>query len=207
MAQDQDRRPDERLIEDYLDGDPSVFRMLMDRHHDDLMRFLTRLMGSVSSAEDVFQETFLQVHTSLDRFDTERRFKPWLYTIAANKGRDALRRRKRRKAVSLSTPVGASPEGGELIDLLSGDFEGPGDLDADDRSHRVQHAINRMSSLQREVLLLAYFQQLSYAQLSDLLEVPLGTIKSRLHSAVASFAKHWEAVNQEMDARIAQDGA
>ena len=82
--------------------DRSAFRALITRYHEDLMRFLTRFLGSRAAAEDVFQETFLQVHLSADTFDLDRRFKPWLFTIAANKARDHHRKHARRSALSLS---------------------------------------------------------------------------------------------------------
>ena len=79
--------PDERLFEQYRAGALDAFRQLVERYRNDLVRFLYRLTGSAHAAEDVFQDTFLQVHTSAASFDTSRRFKPWLFTIAANKGR------------------------------------------------------------------------------------------------------------------------
>ena len=97
---------DEQLVKALRAGDESAFRTLVTRHHDDLIRFLTRLVGDRTAAEDVFQDTFLQVYISADTFDVSRRFRPWLFTIAANKGRDYLRRKGRRRMVELSAPVG-----------------------------------------------------------------------------------------------------
>jgi len=97
------KRTDEQLLEDYRGGDAEAFRLLISRHHDDLLRFLIRLTGDRQAADDVFQEAFLQVHISADSFDPTRRFKPWLFTIAANKARDLLRKRVRRQE-SISQP-------------------------------------------------------------------------------------------------------
>src|SRR5205085_11705613 len=96
---------DEQLVQRYRSGEPAAFEELVRRHHDDLIRFLIRLSGNRAVAEDAFQETFLQVHLSLDTFDATRRFKPWLFTIAANKARDALRRSARRRTLDLSAPI------------------------------------------------------------------------------------------------------
>lgn len=186
-------RTDEELVEDYLAGDADAFRALIERYHDPLFRFLFRLMGNRQAAEDVFQDTFLQIHQSLDTFDSSRRFKPWLFTIAANKGRDAHRRQQRRSAVSLSQRASDGP-GGALVDLLAVDLAEPGaQLESEERSAMVQRAIDGLSPRLREILLMAYFQKLSYQQLSDMLDIPLGTVKSRLHAAVAAFAKAWQA--------------
>lgn len=199
-------RTDEELVADYLDGDTSSFRALIERYHDPLIRFLNRLMGDRAAAEDVFQDTFLQVHQSIATFDATRRFKPWLFTIAANKGRDALRKNQRRSTVSLSASVGGSDgEGRSFVDLMAIDLPGPGsEIEAEEQSVMVQRAIDAMSPRLKEVLLLAYYQKLTYQQIADLFGVPIGTIKSRLHSAVASFATKWQ---EQVDAARAQSEA
>lgn len=194
---------DEQLFGRYRQGDTDALRTLILRYEGDLFRFLYRLLGDKAAAEDVFQETFLQVHVSQDTFDAERRFRPWVFTIAANKGRDFLRRKGRRFAVELSAPVGggADGEGGggaTFVDLLSIDVPAPdASMDREDRERLVQRALGGMSPTLREVLLLAYFQRLSYAQIADDLGIPLGTVKSRLHAAVASFARNWERVSRD----------
>ena len=189
---------DERLFEQYRAGDLDAFRQLVERYRNDLTRFLYRLTGSAHAAEDVFQDTFLQVHTSAASFDTSRRFKPWLFTIAANKGRDYLRKKGRRPASELNAPIASDSEGTMFIDLLEVDVPAPDSgLERQELERLVQDAVQRLSPTLREILLLAYFQRLSYAQIADDLEIPLGTVKSRLHAAVASFAKHWKAVMHE----------
>ena len=90
-----DDRTDEELLALHRTGHPQAFRTLMGRYRDDLLRFLIRFMGDRQAAEDVFQESFFQVHLSADTFDETRRFKPWLFTIAANKGRDHHRKNAR----------------------------------------------------------------------------------------------------------------
>ena len=115
-------RSDEELLVAYRSGETEAFAILVDRYRNELVHFLQRFLGSRAAADDVFQDAFLQVHLSADSFDADRRFKPWLYTIAANKARDFHRRRRRRAAVSLSSPVGGA-DGREtsLVDLLAGD--------------------------------------------------------------------------------------
>lgn len=189
---------DERLFEQYRAGDLDAFRQLVERYRNDLARFLYRLTGSAHAAEDVFQDTFLQVHNSAASFDTSRRFKPWLFTIAANKGRDYLRKKGRRPASELDAPVARDGEGTTFIDLLEVEVPPPdAGLEREELELLVQDAVQRLTPTLREILLLAYFQRLSYAQIADDLEIPLGTVKSRLHAAVASFAKHWKAVMHE----------
>lgn len=191
------QRSDENLLADYRNGKADALRTLIERHHEDLLRFLIRLTGDRQAAEDVFQEAFLQVHISADTFDPTRRFKPWLFTIAANKARDMLRKKVRRQEVDLSAPIGprGNDEGQTFVDLMQVDVPAPdAALDARERDEQVQRALDRLSLPLREILLLAYFQKLSYAQIAEDLDIPLGTVKSRLHAAVAAFARQWAAV-------------
>ncbi|MEM8836032.1 MAG: RNA polymerase sigma factor [Planctomycetota bacterium] len=191
-------RSDETLVEDYLDGDAGAFRVLIDRHHDPLMGFLYRMMGGWPAADDAFQETWVQVHHSLESFDTSRTFRPWLFTIAANKARDLLRKAGRRPAVSLHTPLQAGGDSGDLVDLIEGSSVSPtAAMDREDLSERVQRAVQSIPPRLREILLLAYFQKMPYAQMADALGIPVGTVKSRLHAAVAAFAKAWAALESE----------
>lgn len=196
-------RSDEQLLSDYrARGDRGAFRSLIERHHDDLLRFLRRLTGDHQLAEDIFQDAFLQVHLSAHTFDTSRAFRPWLFTIAANKARDQLRKRTRRAELELSAPAGGdSDRPATFVDLMEIDVPGPdaAALEAE-RDAAVQRAIERLSLPLREILLLAYFQRLSYAQIADELGIPLGTVKSRLHAAVAAFARAWRAT-QDTDSR------
>lgn len=183
-------------------GGREAIRTIIDRHLDDLMRFLTRLVGDRTGAEDVFQETFLQIHHSAGTFDVTRRFRPWLFTIAANKARDYLRRTGRRRMLELSAPVspghGGAGNGGEgegvaeFIDLMEVDVPPPDEASQrEELNARVQRAVDDLPPSLKEILLLAYFQRLSYAQIAEDLHIPLGTVKSRLHAAVAAFAKRW----------------
>lgn len=189
---------DEAVFERFQDGDASAYRTLIERYHDDLLRFLTRLVGDRAAAEDLFQETFLQIHQSAHTFDTERRFRPWLFTIAANKGRDHLRKRMRQRTVELSAPLRGSDGAASFVDLLEVDVPSPdAAMDAVERDQLVQTALSRLQPALREVLLLAYFQRLSYQQIAEDLGIPLGTVKSRMHAAVAAFARAWQAVTRE----------
>ncbi len=202
LTEENGRLTDEALFLRFREtGDTEAYGELIDRYHDDLLRFLYRMLGDRQGAEDVFQEAFLQAHLSSASFDKNRTFRPWLFTIAANKARDMLRKKGRRKTAELSAPIGAgNGRDTSFVDLMGSDSPAPDErLSIEERDRQVQKVLNNMSPTLREVLLLAYFQRLSYAQIADELGIPLGTVKSRLHAAVASFGRGWQTLHQEED--------
>src|ERR1051326_5945787 len=158
-----------------------------------------------TAAEDVFQETFLQVHQSAAQFDLQRRFRPWLFTIAANKARDLIRSQARRPTNPLQASINAGDEeSGEFIDLMSAASSVPGEpLERQELQEQVQKTVMGMPDHLREILLLSYFHQFPYKQISEILDIPLGTVKSRLHAAVAHFADRWRATNQSRSTGVA----
>jgi RNA polymerase sigma-70 factor, ECF subfamily len=190
---------DEQLLSDYRKGDRAAFAALVGRYQRELYHFLVRFLGNRASAEDVFQETFLQVHQSAEQFDLQRRFRPWLFTIAANKARDLIRSQARRPTNPLQASINSSDdESGEFIDLMRSAVDLPeAPLEKAELQQLVQSAVQTMPEHLREILLLSYFHQFPYKQISDILDIPLGTVKSRLHSAVAFFADRWRAANKD----------
>lgn len=189
-------RSDEQLVLAYRRGDRSSFAALIARYERELFHFLVRFMGDRAAAEDMFQETFLQVHQSAAGFDTDRRFRPWLFTIAANKARDMMRSNARRAMSPLQASIGrgSDDDGGEFIDLMQSDSPPPDDpLLRQELQARVQSTVMGMPPHLREILLLSYFHQFPYKQIGEILDIPLGTVKSRLHAAVAHFANQWRS--------------
>lgn len=184
---------DSELIAAHRTGDPDAFETLVRRYRPELLPFLIRFAGGRAAGEDVFQDTFLQIHLSADSFDVTKRFKPWLYTIASNKARDFLRKKKRRYTVPLSAGVGQDGDGPAFVDLMDSGLPRPADIAADrDIAERVRETVDDLPDHLREVLLLAYFQHFAYREIAEMLSIPLGTVKSRLHAAVGTFAQNWK---------------
>lgn len=178
---------DEHLLAEFLAGRRTAFDALVQRYASDLFTFVARFVGSGSTADDVVQETFLQVYQSAGGFDPQRRFKPWLFAIAANKARDHLRSRARRRELSVEG-TGDDPQPG-LAEFLADDSSAPDDVVADDEQREIVRAvIAQMPDHLREILILGYYQRFPYQEIADTLDIPLGTVKSRLHAAVAHFA-------------------
>ena len=194
---------DEQLLENYRKGEGEAFECLIRRYERELYNFLLRFLGKSAWAEDVFQETFLQVHLSVGAFDTGRRFRPWLYTIAANKARDLLRKQARRPTVQLTAAADSDNDDASLWDSLLRDEDTPDRImDRHQQRDKVREIVAEMPEAYREILILAYFKQLAYKEMAEVLGIPLGTVKSRLHSAVASFAQRYR---REVEESLVED--
>ncbi|MGA3066941.1 MAG: RNA polymerase sigma factor [Tepidisphaeraceae bacterium] len=198
LPQDPSQLSDEVLFAAYRKGDQPSFTRLLERYQRELFHFLVRFLGDRASAEDIFQETFLQVHQSAHQFDPQRRFRPWLFTIAANKARDLIRSQSRRPANPLQASIHqGDDESGEFIDLITSAQGLPDEpMQLKETQQQVQRIVAGMPENLREILLLSYFHQFPYKQISQMLGIPLGTVKSRLHTAVATFADLWKKSNQ-----------
>ena len=194
-AQDSEYVSDEQLLLRYTQGQVQAFEQLVERYRPELYRFLRRFVGDAALAEDVFQEAFLQLHLSAGGFDMSRRLKPWLFTIAANKARDALRSRFRHRASELDAQVwGGESEAARFVDLMPADVPSPGATVLNqEAAANVQSIVQEMPVALRTVLVLSYFHDLAYREIAEILDVPLGTVKSRLHIAVKEFARRWKA--------------
>lgn len=144
-------------------------------------------------AEDVFQDTFLKVHEKIGQYQAGRPARPWLYTIATHQAVDALRRAKRRQGASLDQSRDRSGEGSDgarMGDLIESREESPTDrLDRQEQADALNRAIDSLPDLYREVLILAYFQEMKYQEIADVLGLPLGTVKSRMHAAVGKLSE------------------
>ena len=189
---------DEVLLQRHLEGDGEAFAALVKRYRRELYNVLARFTGEAALAEDVFQEAFLQLHISAGAFDPTRRLKPWLFTIAANKARDAMRSRSRRRAAPLDANIAGSEGEVAYVDLMPADVPQPIESLMNLETRRaVQTIVNQMPDNFRTVLLLSYFHDFAYKDIAEMLSVPLGTVKSRLHAAVKHFAKRWKAVAEQ----------
>jgi RNA polymerase sigma-70 factor, ECF subfamily len=195
MVSMSDKPSDAELLARYAAGDESAFREIVNRYKDGLYMFLRRFLRQQDLIDDVFQYTFIQLFNSRESFDVDRALRPWLFTIAANKAKGALRKQRRNATVSIGTM--ADSEEMSFDDVLNGlicDDEMPYEqLEDNETAVLVRRIIANMPDNLREILILAYFEKFSYKQMTEILRIPIGTVKSRLHAAVARFAKEWKA--------------
>lgn len=187
---------DEDLLGAFRRGQRDAFGVLVRRYQRELFGYLRRYLGDDHLADDVFQNTFLQVYVKCDQYEAGRPVRPWLYTIATNQAVDALRRNGRHPTTSLDQTVREAGDGEvrSLIELLEANAAGPLDhVQGEERRVLVRAAVDQLPDFLRQVVVLAYYQGLKYREIADILEIPVGTVKSRLHAALVKMHENWAA--------------
>ena len=195
MKTDFKKLSDGDLLIRYGTGDEDAFREIVNRYKNGLYAFLRLFLNKHELVEDVFQETFLQLFNSRNNFDKNRALRPWLFTIAANKAKDALRKRMRKNAITIGTMADSEELSfDDMLNTIISDSTMPYEkLQKSESAMRVRQVIADMPENLKEILILAYFSRFSYKQMAQALGIPIGTVKSRLHTAVGRFAKDWKA--------------
>jgi RNA polymerase sigma-70 factor (ECF subfamily) len=179
---------DEDLLDRYRDhGDRPAFEELVRRYEKELYGYLRQRLDNAQAAEDVFQQTFLQVHLKCDQFEAGRRLRPWLYAIATHQAIDYKRQHGRHRLMSLDQEVGGScdEEACSLLDFLPGNEADPAQqADRLEQHADLHRALEGLSKDLRETVMLVYFQGLPYRDAAEALSIPVGTAKSRVHAAI-----------------------
>ena len=192
---------DEELLRKFVDsGDRGSFETLIRRYQHEIYNYLRRYLADDSLAEDAFQLTFVNVFQKAGQFDTARRFRPWLYSVATHQAIDLKRRINRRPHQSLDVTSSSSDSRcntqAETIADYRGSSEDP--LVAAELRDNMRAAIEEVGEPGRSALELIYLQGLAYKDAAEILDVPVGTVKSRVHSAIRKLSDIWQrnTVNQ-----------
>jgi RNA polymerase sigma-70 factor (ECF subfamily) len=190
---------DEALLVRYRETDDRhLFEELVRRYEREIFSYLRRYLGDAELAEDVFQATFLQVHLKRDQFEDGRKFRPWLYTVATNQAIDAQRRNRRHRMTSLDQPKGQGEELGKMVDLLVGADPDPlANINGMERKEWVRRTVDQLPEMLKSVVVLVYYQGMKYRDAADVLDIPVGTVKSRLHTAILKLSEIWKQRNEE----------
>ena len=168
---------DEQLIKKFQDGDVGAYNQIVYRYKDRLLNFIYRFLNDLDRSEDLVQDTLLKLYTHKDSYKEIAKFSTWLYTIAANLSRTELRKNKRRKTFSVTE---LSHDDREFI-IKSTDV-GPGEeIFSQNFEKNVQRALAELPNDFKTIIILRDIQELSYDEISKIVEVPLGTVKSRIN--------------------------
>lgn len=176
--------PDVRLMLQVRDGDAQAYEELVRRYQNRLLSLLTNLVGQRDLAEDLTQEVFLRVYRARERYVPGAKFSTWMYTIANNVASNALRTLSRRREVNLAPRAGDSaPHSLETAAVAASGTMPTRQLDKAELCAAVQKAIDGLNERQRMAILLAKFEDLSYADIAEIMEMTPQAIKSLLSRA------------------------
>lgn len=170
---------DEELIARFQQGDNYAFDLLVKRYKDPLMNFVFRFVGEKEEAEDIVQETFLRLYKNKHYYREIAKFSTWIYTIAGNLAKTELRRRRRRKLLSISSFMTSEKD----YDIPDEDSNPERETNTVVTDKIIQKAIDKLSPKFKQVIILRDIQGFSYEEIAEIVGIPLGTVKSRVNRA------------------------
>lgn len=181
---------DEDLVLRLRSGDRDAGEMLIRRHHESLLRYLTRLGGSAHLAEELVQQTWMSVLEHLDQFrptvtgsESAVGFKSWLYRIATNKANDLWRGKSRERKAKEGMKLIRDEEAPDSATTISGEEE----------ASKLRAAIDELPESQKQVVMLRYFSGLKFVEIAELIGCPLNTALGRMHKAMIKLKKRLES--------------
>ena len=178
-SQDRFIYSDEQLMSLFQGGDENAYIELVNRYKDKLINFIFNYLGDLESSEDVVQDTMIKLYQKKHYYKEIAKFSTWLYTIAKNLANTELRKRKQRKTTLLSR----FSKDDKTYELPSNDPEPGQEIQTDIVNKIIRDAIDQLSEKFKIVIVLRDIQGLSYEDISEIINVPIGTVKSRINRA------------------------
>lgn len=170
---------DEQLMSLFQGGDENAYIELVNRYKDKLINFIFNYLGDLESSEDVVQETMIKLYQKKHYYKEIAKFSTWLYTIAKNLANTELRKRKQRKTTLLSQ----FSKDDKTYELPSNDPEPGQEIQTDIVNKIIRDAVDQLSEKFKIVIVLRDIQGLAYEDISEIINVPIGTVKSRINRA------------------------
>lgn len=180
---------DEDLMLECSKGDMSAFELLVRRYQDALVNYINFTINDYHRAEDLAQETFLRVFKSASRYKPKSTFKSWLYTIATNLSRNELRNRARRKTYYLEDLVDEDEDVYQSEFLIDTKLQPDILYEKKERQQLIKRTLDQLPENQRLALTLVTYQELSYEEISEILNCSIGAVKSLIHRARQNLKK------------------
>jgi len=174
---------DNALVSAYLEGNDQAFQILVSRYQGKLTNYVNTLVHDYELAVDLAQETFIRVFRYADRYRGDYQFSTWVYRIATNLAIDEMRRRERRGRFSLRNMIGLFEQDGKPLPIPDVRPSPERTLDGKERLQRLQAAIDSLPPKYRLPFLLKEVEDLSYDEICKVLQISMGTVKSRIHRA------------------------
>ncbi|KKB36575.1 RNA polymerase sigma factor SigW [Bacillus thermotolerans] len=178
----------QRRIKQVLKGDQNAFGEIVELYKDKVYQICYRMLWNQHEAEDAAQETFIKAFINIHTYDTTKKFTTWLYRIATNLCIDRIRKKK--PDYHLDAEV-AGTEGLNMYSQLASSEKLPEEaLESLEMQETVQAAIYQLPEKYRSVIVLKYIEELSLQEIAEILELPLGTVKTRMHRGREALRKH-----------------
>ncbi|HBB67264.1 MAG TPA: hypothetical protein DCZ93_08180 [Elusimicrobia bacterium] len=181
-----------KLVSLFLGGDLDSFARLVDLYKDRVHQFIICILGPDRDAEDLAQEVFIQIHNTLPGFRREAAFSTWVYSLTRNVCRRRLRDRGREAGLFAETGGDGGYELPDKGPSVEASFESAED------GRRVRDAVAGLSPLHRSVIFLSCWERLSYEEIAAALGIPVGTVRSRIHNAMAALAQKLDPARGEI---------
>jgi len=186
---DKFKYSDEKLILRFQEGDINAYNELVKRYKDRLLNFVLRYFNNVEQAEDVVQDTLIKLYTHASYYKNVAKFSTWIFTIAKNNALTELRKNKRKRTDSLWT------DDGQVIDINSKEESLDSKVQNEIAIDQLNKFLDEIPENFRMAVVLRDFQELSYEEINKILEIPIGTIKSRINRGriqLAEKMKHFK---------------
>ena len=159
-------KDDKKIIEEVLSGDLDAFGILIERYQQSIFRMILRMTGNSAEAEELTQSVFVKVYSNLTQFNPKYKFFSWLYRIALNEALNYLKSRKNISAINVNTSV--THENPEVI------------FHKKERKEALEQAIMELNPMERTLIVLKYYQEMSYKEISNVTGLSVKKVKSRL---------------------------
>lgn len=185
---------DEELIAEFQQNNTiQAFEILVQRYKNPLMNFVYRFLGDYEACTDVVQETMIKFYRNKDSYKSIAKFSTWIYTIAGNLARTEYQRRRRRQFFSINS----QSEESENFEIPDESYRPDVITDSGIKDRIIQNALMKISKTYREAVILRDIQELSYEEISEILGIEIGTVKSRINRGRAQLQKLLKDIYKE----------
>ena len=185
---------EELILEFQRNGTIGAYEILVQRYKNPLINYVFRFLGDYEACVDIVQETMIKVYRYKDSYSSIAKFSTWIYTIAGNLARTEYQRRKRRKIFSINS---YGDEKDETYEIPDESFDPERITDSGIKEKIIQDALEKISKAYREVVILRDIQDLSYEEISEITNLPVGTVKSRINRGRAQLQKLLKDIYKE----------
>jgi RNA polymerase sigma-70 factor, ECF subfamily len=181
-----------KRIKQVLKGDQSAFAELVELYKDKVFQICYRMLGNRHEAEDIAQEAFIRAYVNIETFNQNRKFSTWLFRIATNLCIDRIRKKK--PDYYLDAEV-AGTEGLTMYSQVAADVQMPEDeVENMELQETIQKEISKLPEKYRSVIVLKYIEELPLQEISEILDMPLGTVKTRVHRGREALRKQLKSL-------------